>query len=182
MMNSAPKNNVTDNMLNAQLQRLPREMTPSRDLWSGIEKAINQPQSNNKTSSFAQFFSQTKTPLAWAASVLVAVLISTQLNQHSTKSVALTTQNTPFNAVKFMQTNFQQQKQSLLISYQQSSTKNLPIATQKELQILEKAQQSIYSALKNDANNQALLNLLQYTQQQELKLLEQVYRPHWQSI
>ena len=41
---------------------------------------------------------------------------------------------------------------------------------------------AIYQALENDPNNSELLNLLRWTQDQELALIEQVYSPQWQTI
>ena len=37
-------------------------------------------------------------------------------------------------------------------------------------------------ALLNDVNNSDLLNLLRWTQKQELELIKQLYSPQWQSI
>jgi len=174
--------------LQNHLNEIPEEMTPKRDLWAGIEHAIensNQQESQQNQSRRLQF----NTPLAWAASVIIAVLVSWQLNQSfSTQNAAKVVQQnstTPmlgFNAVNFIQTNFQQQKQSLLTSYGKPDLKQLPLKMQQELQQLAKAQQSIVKALAKEKNNQNLLNLLQWTQQQELKLLAQLYRPRWQTI
>jgi hypothetical protein len=49
---------------------------------------------------------------------------------------------------------------------------------QTELSQLAKARVAIRNALDNDENNVDLLNLLDFTQQQELKLLQQLYRQY----
>ena len=80
--------------------------------------------------------------------------------------------------VTFMQQNFNQQKQTLLASYGQPTVDKLPAAMQQELTQLSDARASIRKALLTDENNADLLNLLDFTQQQELKLLQQLYRQY----
>ncbi len=189
MKNSALDNTISEQALKNHLDLLPKEITPERDLWSGIEYAIN-----NVEQSPAAKLIRFNTPLAWAASVVVAVLLSWQLNmslmpvqtaqhkqtlQHNEQQGE---QQRHYDVVNFIQQSFKQQKQSLLVSYGNPDLKKLPKTMQQELQQLSAAQTAIYQALAKDNNNQNLLNLLQYTQQQELKLLEQLYRPLWQAI
>ena len=88
------------------------------------------------------------------------------------------TSPTPGQLVNFMQQNFKLQKQTLLASYGQPSVDKLPVAMQKELTQLADARSSIKNALLTDENNADLLNLLDFTQQQELKLLQQLYRQY----
>jgi hypothetical protein len=77
-----------------------------------------------------------------------------------------------------MQQSFNQQKVSLRNSYGNPKVELLPIAMQTELSQLAKARVAINNALENDENNVDLLNLLDFTQQQELKLLQQLYRQY----
>jgi len=188
MNNSSFNTNISDQTLQQHLDKLSNELTPERDLWAGIERAINHAEQTTRQSS-KQLNTQGKltanrftAPFAWAASVVVAVLLSWQLNHTFSPSPTSVTQQSNYDAVSFIKDNFQQQKQSLLVSYGKPESKQLPIKMQKELQQLESAQSTIYKALASDKNNQDLLNLLQWTQQQELKLLEQLYRPRWQTI
>ena len=88
------------------------------------------------------------------------------------------TSPTPGQLVNFMQQNFKLQKQTLLASYGQPTVDRLPVAMQKELTQLADARASIRKALLTDNNNADLLNLLDFTQQQELKLLQQLYRQY----
>ncbi len=188
MNNSTQNTAANEQELQQHLQQLPKELTPERDLWSGIERAINESACENtglKKHNTVVKLALFKTPLAWTASVIVAVLLATQLNswqlnQH--KIPTAQTQQLGFDAVSFIQQNFNQQKHSLLVSYGNPDIKQLPTKMQQELQLLENAQIEISQALAKDKNNQNLLNLLQWTQQQELKLIEQLYRPRWQSI
>lgn len=70
----------------------------------------------------------------------------------------------------------------ILTSFGQPKLKELPVAMQEELQQLEKARSSIEKALADDENNSDLIDLLRWTQQQELKLIERLYSPQWQTI
>ena len=86
------------------------------------------------------------------------------------------------NLVSVMQQNFQQQKQSMLVNFGTPDISQLPVAMQTELTKLTSAQKTISEALADDPNNADLLNLLRWTQQQELDLLKQLYSPQWQTI
>lgn len=161
--------------LKAAIAKLPREMTPERDLWSGIEKAISQ---NSQTASPSQH-SKAKVfmPTAWAASVVAAVLLTwVTLGPTSDNS------EQQVNLVVEMQQDFEQQKKTMLVSFGAPDVKKLPTAMQAELTKLSSAQQTISKALADDPNNSDLLNLLRWTQKQELDLLKQLYSPQWQTI
>jgi len=87
-----------------------------------------------------------------------------------------------------MQESFKQQKQAMLVSYGQPDMTNLPVKMQTQLVELAQARKTIKQALVNDENNVDLLNLLRFTQQQELNLLQQLYpymnnkNIQWQTI
>lgn len=162
------KKQLTDQALNEEIGQLPNEMTPDRELWSGIERAIqHKPQSKNKPK---------VVPLAWAASVIAAVLVSWMSfsPQQSTPGV--------LDTVALLQNSFESQKQTMLVSFGQPKLAELPPEMQEQLKQLASARQSIENALKNDPNNMELINLLRWTQNQELNLLEQLYTPKWQTI
>jgi len=162
---------ISEQELQARVDDLPQEMSPERDLWSGIERAIQskaqEPDSSNK---------KLVMPLAWAASVVAAVLltwVSFTPNSGVEQSQSL---------VAVMQDSFEQQKQTLLVSFGRPDISKLPPAMQEELSKLASARASIEKALRDDPDNADLLNLLRWTQQQELDFIEQLYRPQWQSI
>jgi len=168
----------SDKDLAEQVAMLPNEMIPERDLWSGIERAINHNNQQESTDKQNNVF----VPSAWAASVLLVVLaswftFSPAIDGSKSPEMAQTQQEdgvTQGQLVNFMQKNFQQQKQTLLVSYGQPALDKLPLAMQKELKQLADARASIRKALLADD----LLNLLDFTQQQELKLLQQLYRQY----
>ena len=183
---------ISDQALAAQVIQLSKELQPQRDLWPGIERAIQgknqQEVSIHKKSAVI--------PMAWAASIIAAVLVAwiSFAPTPSTLSIPLMAENeqgVEFNTdqlVRSMQVSFQQQKQAMLVSYGTPDMTNLPTEMQNQLVELAQARQSIEKALVNDVNNVDLLNLLRFTQQQELKLLQQLYpymsneNVQWQTI
>ena len=182
---------VSDQALASRVDKLPKEMQPERDLWSGIEHAIqgksqHEPMVNKRGNIV---------PMAWAASFIAAVLVAwisfaptPQLSTPLTTSNNDILQSTAGQLVSSMQESFQQQKQAMLVSYGQPDMTNLPVKMQTQLIELSQARQTIEKALVNDENNVDLLNLLRFTQQQELNLLQQLYpymndkNIQWQTI
>jgi len=178
----ALNNDVSEKVLAEQIAQLPNEMTPERDLWSGIERAINDKSQEIPTQKKSNVF----VPSAWAASIAMVMLVSwftfsPSINEKNKPGLVKVQKESPITQrqlVDFMQKNFQQQKKTLLVSYGQPTVDKLPPAMQKELKQLADARSSIRKALLTDENNADLLNLLDFTQQQELKLLQQLYRQY----
>ena len=174
---------LSEQDLQKTVAELPDELTPQRDLWAGIERAI-QTKKQDKPS----FDLPKKTafiPTAWAASLVAAVLVTwvSFSPQLADKSVNIAQQdNSPLNLVMAMQENFKQTKQTMLVSFGQPKVSELPKEIQEELIKLSSAQTTIEKALIEDPSNNDLLNLLRWTQKQELDLLTQLYSPKWQSI
>lgn len=171
-----------DKYLDEQTTQLPNEIQPQRDLWSGIERAIhNKEQAKSKKNNSYM-------PTAWAASLIAAVLITWLAFTPELETVGelLTKSNdqqiVPGQLVSLMQKSFKQQKQAMLVSFGQPNISNLPQEMQTQLQQLAFARHAIEKALLADEDNTDLLNLLRFTQQQELNLLQQLYSPQWQSI
>ncbi|WP_232769258.1 hypothetical protein [Colwellia sp. Bg11-28] len=175
-------NKISDKTLAEQVATLPVEMTPERDLWSGIERAINHKRQEVAAENQGNLFM----PSAWAASIALVMLVSwftfsPSINEESEPVLVKTQEKngvTQGQLVNFMQQNFKKQKQTLLASYGQPTVDKLPAAMQQELIQLSDARASIRKALLTDENNTDLLNLLDFTQQQELKLLQQLYRQY----
>ncbi len=173
---------ISEKILAEQVTTLPNEMSPERDLWPGIERAISHKSQQIATDKQSNVF----IPSAWAASVAMVMLVSwfTFSPSISEKDVPVLVKTqeernvTQGQLVDFMQKNFQQQKQTLLVSYGQPTVDKLSPAMQQELKQLADARASIRKALLTDENNADLLNLLDFTQQQELKLLQQLYRQY----
>jgi len=178
---------ISDQALTSQVDSLPKEMQPERDLWSGIERAIQgksqQSPIENKKSNV--------TPMAWAASLVAAVLVawvSFAPAPQLSEPLAANQEESAGQLVSAMQDNFQQQKQTMLVSYGQPDMTDLPAKMQNQLVELAQARKAIEKALVNDGSNVDLLNLLRFTQQQELDLLQKLYpymnnkNAQWQTI
>jgi len=174
---------LSEQDLQNEVAALPDEMTPQRDLWSGIERAIQ-----GKKQDASSFESSTKKvfiPTAWAASLVAAVLVTwvSFSPNFSSQPVDMAQQkNSPLNLVMAMQENFQETKRTMLVSFGQPKVSELPNEIQAELRNLDSALKMIEKALLEDPSNNDLLNLLHWTQKQELDLLTQLYSPKWQSI
>ena len=152
-----------DQHLQQHLQKLPRQQHPKRDLWPGIEMAIDQ-QSASKPSRFVA--------IAASVAMLCSVgWIGMQLSLSTPATVDLATT---------LSTQHQQQMQALLVSYQ-----GQPAVTdnwQQQLQELDQAALAIKKALQHEPENVALLGMLQQVYQQQINLIENVHSPKWQSI
>lgn len=166
-------NSISEQHLHNKVKELPSEISPERDLWSGIELAIQTKSQNNNTHNSTKKV----VPMAWAASVIVAVLL-TWLTLEPQQIIS----DSSLTLVKSLQKNFEQQKQGLLVSFGQPNLTELPKDMQQQLTQLASARLTIETALLDDPSNSDLLNLLHWTQKQELNLLEQLYSPKWQTI
>lgn len=168
---------ISDKQLQAKIDELPKELAPERELWTGIEKAINQTSANDVESNQKQG-AKVFMPTAWAASLVAAVLV-TWLSLSPSGGIDA---NPEPSLVAAITQDFSQQKQLLLTSFGQPDTAQLPESMKAELDKLANARASIVAALEDDENNTDLLNLLQWTQQQELELIKRLYTPQWQTI
>jgi len=182
---------ISDNTLLSYVDKLPKEMEPQRDLWQGIEHAIQDKKQQNTFVNKQRYF----VPAAWAASLIAAVLVgwvTFSPTPQITEPLVVSNENVlPSNAkqlIETMQVSFQQQKQALLVSYGQPDMSHLSANMQAQFEVLAQARKTIEKALLNDENNIDLLNLLRFTQQQELNLLQQLYpymndqNIQWQTI
>lgn len=161
---------ITDQQLQQQIDGLQQDIQPSRDLWAGIELAIeHQDQSTEpKKATFA--------PYAWAASVMAAVLLTWMVNK------PMQNQQVQLTAVEVIKQQYQTEKNTMLVSFGKPDISKLPEKMQKQFTELQSARESLLKALEDDPENPDLLNLLKWTQSQELSLLEQLYSPKWQTI
>ncbi len=167
-------NQISEQDLQNELAKLPQEMSPERDLWPGIERAI---QINAQQQTEKPLSALSGRPLAWAASVVAAVLLTwgilTPVPQDN---------SSPLNLVTVMQQDFEAQKNAMLVSFGQPKMSELPVEMQTQLTQLASARLAIEKALAEDPTNSDLLNLLNWTQKQEISLIKQLYSPQWQTI
>ena len=163
---------LSEQDLQVKIDELPQEMSPERDLWIGIEKAIQhktQESANRRGKNII-------VPVAWAASVCLAVLMTWGSMTPTEDSMQT------LSVASVLKEDFAQQRQTLLVSFGAPDISKLSPEMQAELNKLASARKSIEKALTDDPENADLLNLLRWTQQQELDFIEKLYSPQWQSI
>lgn len=179
---------INDQQLQQKIEKLPQEYQPERELWGGIERAINQPSLTQEQENKTQFNGLSKrvnTPVAWAASIVVAVLVTWLSFSPSVTQgpqIADNSQSMPQSVLDLMTNNFTEQKQLMLASFGSPDIGQLPPEMLLQVKQLEQARKTIEKALADDENNVDLINLLGWTQQQELELLKKLYSPQWQTI
>ena len=160
-------NKEFDSYIDNAVSQLPSEMSPGKDLWPGIEKAISQPYSEVpiKHSNWHRYS-------ALAACFCLCLLGFQLFNQQQGPNLEQSLNN--MNAV------FQQEKQALLVQYQSQ-----PAVTdnwRSQLADLEQAEDALKAALENEPENAALLRMLSQVYQQQLDLINKVHQPSWQRI
>jgi len=169
-MNKQLNDAQLDKLLDDKVAQLSPAMQPQKDLWKGIDLAIEGKEQRSATKPAKQYW-------ATAAAVCLVAILGWQLkpvNQNNTpKLVSLPQQMTQ---------EFEQQKSLLLTSYQ--GTQPLTDNWQQQLAELDKAARVVRDALAQDPNNQQLLFMLQGVYQQQLELINKTHRkePQWQQI
>ena len=164
-------NNVNQSSLQQQIDQLPKERLPERDLWAGIEHSISgSVQSTNIESKNKSVF---KPIYGLAASVTLVALVGYFSFQGGVASNS-------FELVEQMSQQHLEHRDSLLVSLkdQPTTTQNW----QQQLNELDDAAAAIRLALENDPNNTALLKMLKRVHQQQIALIERVHAPAWQRI
>lgn len=156
-----------DNRLQQAIARLPREQLPGRDLWPGIEHAINEVP-RRITGLHAA---------ALAASVVLLIVASLQFGRVQPLPGAAGIDR---ELLLSLQSEHQHSKQALLVQYQDAPPLYQDWETQ--MQQLEQAEQVIYNALREEPDNLELLKMLRLVQQKQLDLIDSVFSPRFTSI
>lgn len=165
-----------DKGFNKRMKELKLEMQPERDLWKGIEQALeHNPKTQSATHTLAKkrYFSNTKPILAMAASLMMIAVIG-WMSFESGKSVQGET------LASIMSEQHNNQKQSLLIRF-----KDQPATTdnwQQQIEELDEAAEAIKKALAEEPNNSALLKMLKNVYEQQMAIIERVHEPRWNRI
>lgn len=160
-------NKEFEQQLQRSVARLTKEMQPQRDLWPGIEHALNHEQDSQPKSNRRAFQSMA------AAFLIIGLFGWLGFNQ-------MQEGDRTGQLVAVLSEPYQQQKQRLLASYadQPALTDNW----QQQVQELDDAAAAIKLALKEDPDNPALLKMLKQVYQQQIDLIERVHAPAWQTI
>lgn len=171
-MNDLNKDKMTDNLQSKeaevlkQASELDKEIAPSRDLWPGIEQAINNvPQQRGVEKSWSSY---SKIAASFAPIVLVLGLWFGQ---------SINNDNPGDNEQLFnpIAAGFEIQKRQLLIqvSGQPSAVSNW----QESLAELEQAEQALVKALQSQPEDPALMKMLHQVYQQQLELIQAAHKP-----
>ena len=159
-----------------QLNRLPREIEPPRDLWPGIAARLQTPRAAPRSSHAYRWL-----PLATAASLLVAVgaaLFSYHnLRTQSPPALAQTldwTPGVPARQVAHIEQLHAAERQRLrqTLAARATSMDTQTLATlRKNLEIMDRASEEIRAAIKAQPQNGQWVNLLLDNYQQEFEML-----------
>jgi hypothetical protein len=170
MSNTDKDDNLISDFELAQLVRdLDREKMPERDLWAGIQRSIlDHPQ---KTPGRDQQFWM---PYAVAASMLIAVA-SLMLNLTQDQPVSFQTETAGFDQ---MQQEYIQVRNPMVEEFNRVNDrlddKTMTVLHQ-NLDILAQARADLEQQVRENPDNQRLLDLLLKIHEQELELLRQDY-------
>ncbi len=164
------KPNRTLDELLADERQCPEEMSPSKDLWPGIERAINQEQQKRPKG----LSINSKIALSSAASVLAAVLLIKGADLVPSQEPALN------SGIAALVETYEQEKQQMLVRYEGQDA--LVNDWRQQLKDMEEAAKSLSSALEKDPDNAVLIRMLGNVYQQQLDLINKVHAPQWQQI
>ncbi|MDF2180311.1 hypothetical protein P2G88_18800 [Aliiglaciecola sp. CAU 1673] len=161
------KNTEFEKALAVQLEQLPREQQPERDLWPGIEHALNR-------QSHAPLEPTKRNGQYWGMAAAVAMV--GMLSWFGVQQIGPDQDDLAAR----LSAQHQAQKQALLAKFtdQPALTENW----QQQLKELDDAAMAIRKALENDPDNMAMLQMLQQVYQQQIDLIEKVHAPKWQQI
>ncbi len=179
---------ISDSQLHAQLEQLSKEVMPERDLWTGIEYAIehqSQRQSGQTNCVNARDTKHARThPLLWVASLAIVAVTTwfMYMPTSNAPSIAPSAHVAELSPVEALENDYLLQRDAMLVSFGQPDLQSLPANIQSQFNELNQARASLVAALEADPDNVNLLNLLRWTQKQELQLLEQLYSPQWLAI
>lgn len=146
--------------LEQAIARVPRDQLPRRDLWPGIELAINE----------APQRSRWHQHLALAASLLLVLGASLQFGR---VQPAPGTSGIDRNVLVELQSEHQLSKQALLVQYGDAPA--LYPDWEAQMRQLEQAEQVIYNALREEPGNIELLRILRLVQEKQLNLIDSVF-------
>lgn len=164
--------------LQDKINQLPKCVEPEKELWTGIEIALNSSVVDDKGTPSKKVFDSGSWNKPWvlaASFAFIAVLSWFGLQSNNGTVTA-----SPEQLVALLAQQHQEQKEALLVSYKES----VPLTQnwQAQLSELDDAAEAIKVALKEDPNNKALLKMLQQVYQQQISLIENVHSPKWQKI
>ena len=154
-----------EQLLDKSVDELPKEIQPPRDLWIGIDKAIDLRRSNKRSRSRQYSQAAVFAILIFGGVWIFSAFLSS--NDIASKEVTLST------LVEDIDTGFKAQKASILEVYEGQPA--LTSTWQKQLRELEVARNGILEALKQNPDNFYMIQMLIEVQHQQLDLIENVH-------
>jgi hypothetical protein len=155
-----------DELLKQELDALPRELTPGRNLYPGIEHAVND----------TGFYLRKSFALAACLVLAISLVFSGGALFESSQNDA--PQLTEF--ISLLQAEHERTKQTLMVEYQDQQA--LASDWEQQMEQLEQAEKVIYEALKEDSTNLELLKILRQVQSKQIDLIDTVYAPNFMII
>lgn len=167
--NKNGQTNTAIDSLTTKVNELPDEITPERDLWPGIEKAIgNMPQQREFDQGSRHWQTWSKVAASFAPVALVLGLwLSPEFNAGSENDASQL-----FNPIA---ASFDIQKRQLLI--QVSDQTSVVENWQDSLKELEQAEKALITALQSQPEDPALMKMLYQVYQQQLELIQKAHKP-----
>lgn len=178
-----------DKTLQQQIDALPRQMKPSRDLWAGIDNAIEQQDQQKQGNHHGKpGFSFQKLSAVAASFAVLGFTAWLTFNANIPLGDTQQSANVPgayapgdnLEYVTQMTESFEVQKQDLLVKYE--GHKPNADNWRAQLKELDSAAVSIKKVLDQDPSNAQLIKMLQQTYQQQLDLIKAVNKSPWQTI
>jgi len=167
-MNTHRLQNQTPEWLQDQLQALPRELAPTRDLWPEIAQQLDQVRSNQQPR-------QRWLPMAVAASVLVSALSAVftwQLYQQRESEVVLANAQLLLQQLEspyqLARTSYAEQWPNLRANLDPETAATV----ERNLVIIRTAQEQLAKALKKQPDDPALQQLLRQTLAKEVEVYQ----------
>jgi hypothetical protein len=154
-----------DKLLDASLDELPREIKPPRDLWAGIDHAIEMRESEKKAHVYN--FRQIAATLALIVGGAWFLYSGTNVHPNSSNEVSLTM------LAQDIDKGFKVQKANILAVYEGQTA--LTLTWRDQLRELEVARNSVWTELQKNPNNAYMIQILLDIQQQQLDLIKNVH-------
>lgn len=154
-----------DRLLDASVADLPREAQPPRDLWAGIDHAIEMRANDQKMST--SNFRRIAAMLALVIGGSWFYYADISLNTTSSSEVSQTMLAADIDK------GFKVQKANILAAYEGQPA--LTLTWKDQLRELEVARSSIWQELKKNPNNAYMIQILLEVQQQQLDLIKNVH-------
>jgi len=158
---------TNENELQKQIEQLALEKQPERDLWKGIEQALEQTKHTDSD------MRSRKPILAMAASFMLVAIVG-WMSFESGKSL----QGESLVAALAEQHDANKKALLLRVKDQQAATNNW----QQQIDELDEAAQAIKKALQEEPNNPALLKMLKNVYEQQMAIIERVHEPRWNRV